>query len=216
MLETRSLSGEINGLLAALKEHPLTIRDIIHVIQGRAYTLLLVLLSLPFCLPIPLMGLSTINGTIIAIIGLRLSLRLDPWLPARILDAPISAANLTRILTASRKLARALERLLKPRLSFLVDWVLLHHLYGAMICISGSLLLLPLPIPLSNLFPGLTVIFLAAALLERDGYFVILGTIMFVLTCVFFVGIYIGGTATIDLMKQWLGEWIFNAPSTPD
>lgn len=207
--QPRTLSQEIDGLLNALTSHSLTLRDIMTVFKGRAYTLLLILISLPFCLPIPLMGLSTVTGSIVALIGLRLSLRLDPWLPDRLLDAPISAVNIARILNASKKTARVLERLLKPRWCFLVDWVVLHHFYGAMICISGVLLLLPLPIPLSNVLPGLTIIFLAAALLERDGYFIVAGIIMFVLTCAFFVGIYFGGAAAMSLVKEWFGDWLF-------
>src|SRR5687768_15821211 len=87
----RRLSREIDDLLAALSERPISLREIIAVIQGRAYTLLLILFSLPFCLPLPLPGLSTALGAVIAIIGLRLSLRLEPWLPARILDAQFSS-----------------------------------------------------------------------------------------------------------------------------
>src|SRR5215203_536054 len=89
--QPRRLSHEIDALLAALSERPISLREIIAVIQGRAYTLLLILLSLPFCLPLPLPGLSTALGAVIAIIGLRLSLRLHPWLPARMLDARFSS-----------------------------------------------------------------------------------------------------------------------------
>ncbi len=202
----RRLSREIDELLASLREGPITLREIIAVIHGRAYTLLLILISLPFCLPIPLPGLSTALGAIVAIIGLRLSLRLEPWLPAAVLDAPLASSMVAHLLKASRRVAAGLEVLLKPRWSFLVDWVLLHHLYGAMICISGLLLLLPLPVPLSNLVPGLTIIFLAAALLERDGYFVIAGILMFALTLVFFGGIYLGGAAAVTWVKEWVGE----------
>lgn len=203
--EPRKLSGEIDGLLATLGEHPITLREIIAVIHGRAYTLLLVLMSLPFCLPVPLMGLSTVIGTIIALIGLRLSMRLEPWLPDRILDAPIASHHVARLLKASKQLARALELLLRPRWCVLVDWVVLHHVYGAMICISGLLLLLPLPIPFSNLLPGLTVIFLAAALIERDGLFVVAGIITFVITCFFFAAIFAGGVAAANWMEHWFG-----------
>ena len=197
------LSEEIDALVAALNERPISLREIIAVIQARAYTLLLILLSLPFCLPLPLPGLSTALGAVIAIIGLRLSLRLQPWLPARILDARFSPKLVARILKASRRLAVALEVLLKPRWIFLVDWVLLHHLYGAMICLSGLLLMLPLPIPFSNVLPGLAIIFLAAALMERDGWFIVAGMVMFVITCVFFGAIFIGGAAAIRVVSQW-------------
>ena len=177
----------------------------LHVMQGRAYMLLLILLSLPFCTPIPIPGLSTLFGGIIALIGLRLSLRLTPWLPARILDAQIPQNFASTLLQAARKTARGLEILLKPRLSVLVDFLLLHHLYGAMICISGLLLMLPLPIPFSNILPAITIIFLAGALLERDGYFVIAGVLAFVLDAAFFSAIFLGGAAVVNWLEDWFG-----------
>jgi hypothetical protein len=37
--------------------------------------------------------------------------------------------------------------------------------------LSGLLMLLPLPIPLTNTLPALTVVLLAAGAIERDGLF---------------------------------------------
>lgn len=201
----RRLSGEIEALLEKLSERPVTLREIIAVTHSRAYTLLLILLSLPFCLPVPVPGLSTALGAVIALIGLRLSLRADPWLPAAVLDAPVPSSKVALVLRGSLRLARGLEVFLRPRLCFLVDYAILHHLYGAMICISGLLLLLPLPIPFSNLVPALAVIFLSAAIIERDGYFIIVGTLMFAVTIAFFGAIFFGGAAMFNWLRDWVG-----------
>ena len=202
----RQLSAEIDLLLLALAERPLRLREMITVMRGRAYTLLLILLSIPFCLPIPLPGLSTVLGGIIALIGLRLSLRLDPWLPMRVLDAELSAVTVTRLLTASRRVARGLESVLRPRFSFLLDFVVMHHIYGAMICISGLLLMLPLPLPFTNMLPAVTIILLSGALLERDGYFAVGGMLMFVVTIIFFASLLAGGMALVNLIEGWFGR----------
>jgi hypothetical protein len=210
----RRLSNEIDALLAALSERPVTLREIIAVIHGRAYMLLLILLSLPFCSPVPVPGLSTVLGAIIALIGLRLSLRAKPWLPAALLDAPVASAKVATLLRGSRKVARGMEVFLCPRWCILVDLEVLHHFYGAMICISGLLLLLPLPIPFSNLIPALSIIFLAAAMVERDGYFIVAGVIMFGLTLAFFGGIFWGGAAVVNWLQDWFGG-IFQPDETP-
>jgi hypothetical protein len=68
-----------------------------------------------------------------------------------------------------------------------------------MTCISGLFLMLPLPVPASNILPALTVIFLAAAMLECDG----LCVIAFAITLVFFDGIFIGGAAAIHAVREW-------------
>lgn len=197
------MSEEIAALLAALPEHQVTLREVMATLKGRAYTLLLLILALPFCQPLPLPGLSTFFGAIIALIGLRLSLRLEPWIPARMLERPLSTRVLALTLTSAMRIVRMLEIVLRPRWSFLVEWTLLHRLHGAMICVSGLFLLLPLPVPLSNVLPAFAIVLLAAAMLERDGLFGILGFIAFALTLVFFGGIFLGGAAAIDAVRQW-------------
>jgi hypothetical protein len=198
----KKLSEELHGLVEAFAERAVTLRDVIGVLKGRAYTLLLILLALPFCTPIPLPGLSTLFGMIIALIGFRLSLRLNPWLPARLLDAYLPPRFFQKLLRATLRILRGIEYFLRPRWSYLVDTRPLHHLYGAVICMCGLFLLLPLPVPFSNLFPALTVVFLASAILERDGFFVLAGGLMFVFTLAFFGGLAWGGLETFDFLRR--------------
>lgn len=213
--EAPRLSEQFTHLIEMLSAHPVQLRDILAVMHGRAYTLLLILLSLPFCQPIPLPGFSTPFGVVIVLIGARLSLRLDPWLPRRALDYEIRADVLLPVLTGSRKLIRRLEYFLRPRWSLLLDLGLLHHLYGAIILVCGILLLLPLPVPFSNLLPALTVVLLAAGMLEKDGYFVIAGLLVFVVTLLFFSGIFLGGAATMMWLEDHFGGIFDPADEAP-
>ena len=48
------------------------------------------------------------------------------------------------------------------------------------------------------------MIFLSAAMIERDGYLIICGTIMFVITLAFFGALFFGGAALVG----WLGDWV--------
>ena len=116
------MSEEIAALLAELPQHRVTLREVLATLKGRAYTLLLIILALPFCQPLPLPGLSTLFGTIIALIGLRLSLRLEPRIPATMLEKPISTRLLVVTLTSAMRIVRMLEVVLRPRWSFLVEW----------------------------------------------------------------------------------------------
>lgn len=86
------LSEEIAGLLGVFAERSVTLREVMEVLRGRAYTLLLILLVLPFCTPIPLPGISTPFGLVVAVIGFRLALGQKPWLPARLLDTQLPAS----------------------------------------------------------------------------------------------------------------------------
>ena len=196
------LSEEVARLAAVLGERPVCLREVITILRGRAYTLLLIILALPFCTPIPLPGLSTAFGLMIALIGFRLSLRQKPWLPRRLLDTTLPARFLSGALTATRRLVRFLEYFLKPRWTGLLDRRVLHHAYGAAITVSGLLLLLPLPIPFTNLLPALTVILFASALLERDGYFVVAGAVAMAVSLVVFIALFWGGAEVAGWIKE--------------
>jgi hypothetical protein len=201
-LKPRRLSEEIAGLIDAFAERSVTLREVLSVLRGRAYTLLVILLALPFCTPIPLPGLSSPFGLVIAFIGFRLALGQEPWLPRRLLDRKMPPRFFARLLGAARRLIRALEWFLRPRWSYLLDTKLLHHAYGAMICVGGLLLVLPLPIPFSNGLPALTIVLIASAILERDGYCLVTGLVFFALTLCFFGAIFWGGIEAFTWLRE--------------
>ena len=200
------LSDELRRLIETFAERSVTLREVMAVLRGRGYTLLLILLALPFCTPIPLPGLSTPFGLVIAVIGFRLSLRQAPWLPARLLDTALPPRFFARLLSAGRWVIRLLEWGLRPRRVALVERGALHHVYGVMVLVSGLLLLLPLPVPFSNSLPALVVILTAAALMERDGYCAVAALALFALTLCFFAALAWGGAEGIAWVKDWLGR----------
>lgn len=169
-------------------------------LEGRVYTLLLVLLSLPFCQPISLPGLSTPFGVIIALLGIRFAFRQKPWLPRKLLHIRIPARVLPAVMRGAAKLLGWLERFLHPRGVRLFDYRITQLGAGLVIAACGLLLLLPLPIPFSNLLPALTVVFLAASFTERDAVMLALGGVAFTLTLAFFALIFFGGVEFL----QWL------------
>lgn len=166
--------------------------------QGRGFDLLLLLISLPFITPIPLPGLSTPFGLVVAIIGGRLALGQRPWLPKRLLRQELPPRLIVRILGAAGWLLRWLEVLLRPRLHFLHEQLVFRRVAGVLIMLSGLLLLLPLPIPLTNSFPALTVVLLAAGALERDGLFFLAGCGMFAVALAYFSLLTFGGAHILD------------------
>lgn len=199
------LSEELVGIIILLNARSVRLREVLSVLHGRAYTLVLLLLALPFCTPVPLIGVSTPFGLIVALIGFRLALGRKPWLPQRLLDTILPGRFFTRVLGAARWLVRMFEALLRPRRS---DWVenrIYRHGYGVIVFVCGLLLMLPLPIPLTNGLPALTIVLLAGATLERDGVSMIAGLLSFVLTLSLFAFLLWGGTEAVGWLKEWLG-----------
>ncbi len=200
----RKLSEELADLRARLGAKPMTLREVIHSLRGRAYTLLVILLALPFITPIPLPGLSTPFGLAIAFIALRLALCQRPWLPMKLQRKQLPAGFFDRVFAVAGKVIALLETFLRPRLALISAPGAMLQLHALFILISALVLLLPLPIPFSNSFPAWTILLLGAGMLERDGLFILLGYLVFVLGVFYFILL---GEATQHMINA-IARWI--------
>lgn len=195
----RKLSEVLRHLVVEFHQRPVTLREVIVVLQGRAFLLLMILLSLPFLLPVPMPGLSTVLGTVIAVIAFRLTLGQKPWLPARLLDRELPPKFFPALLSGASRALRFLEVMLKPRQFWLTASPLLLQVHAFIILVAALVLLLPLP-PGTNFPPALCIVTMASGLLERDGRFILAGYVAFVFNIVFFALFAIYGKQVI----QWV------------
>lgn len=200
----RKLSEELANLRILAGERALTLREVLYVLGGRGYMLLVLLLALPFITPIPLPGLSVPFGLAIALISLRLTLGLRPLLSKNLQRKELPAGFIGKVFTVAEKILRFLEKFLRPRLTFLTDTPLLTQLHALLMLLAALALLLPLPIPFTNSFPAWTILLVAAGLLERDGLFILAGYVVFVAGVFYFVFL---GEATAHLLRE-LMQWL--------
>jgi hypothetical protein len=199
------LSALLRRVAEEFAERPLDFQELVRLTHGRAYDVLLVFLSLPFLTPIPLPFLSTVLGSVMVLIGARLALGQRPWLPQYFLRRKVEGRKLITLLNAGSRIFRWLEIFLRPRLSFIHTTWIFQRLTGAFIVVSGVFLLLPLPIPLTNILPASTVLVLAAGALERDGVFFLTGCVLFTLNLVFFGALAFGAAETVTWIVRWMG-----------
>jgi len=202
----RKLSVELAELHARAGDRAISLREVIFVLRHRAYMLLIILLALPFIQPVPLPGLSTPLGLAIVLIALRLSLGQRPWLPKRIQRAKLPAGFFGKMMTLTERLLRFLESILRPRWPAVTGTGLLNQLHAIVILASALILLLPLPIPLSNLLPAWAIFLLACGLLGRDGLFIVLGYVAFAIGAAYFI--LLGNVAHEAFQHAW--EWLRN------
>ena len=200
----RKLSEELTDLRRRVAERPVTIRELLYALKGRAYMLLVILLVLPFLLPLPLPGLSTPFGLAIILVCLRLALGQRPWLPMSIQRRELPAGFIPRILDLATRIIGWLERVLRPRWLVLTEHALIRQLHAIVMVAAASILLLPLPIPFSNSLPGWSILLLASGLLERDGRAIALGYLMFALSVVY---LWLFGEAAQELLELTLAWW---------
>ncbi len=200
----RKLSEELAMILREFEVETVTLREVLGLLKGRGYVLLVMLLALPFCTPVPLPGVSTPFGLIIGIIGARLACGAKPWLPSRLLDTRLSPKIFGKVFALTRKIILGFERLLRPRLLWVTSTPLRLQLHAVPIVICAVLLLLPLPIPFSNTVPAWSIMLMAGGLLERDGGFIIAAYITSLLAVAFFGVIAIFGVEAVDFIWKWL------------
>jgi len=166
------LSSDLQRLYNRLDGDSLTVRELEESLKGRGFAILILLMTIPFCI-IPVPGLSMPFGIAILITGMRIACGRKPWLPDFILNKEIPHHRLKRLLSMGVRISLRLEKVIKPRMSFLQSWPGMVNLAGVSIALGGLLLLIPLPF--SNWLPAWAVLLLTVGMMEKDGLFVLIG-----------------------------------------
>lgn len=197
------LSADIRSLLGAANGQPMALVEIEAHLKGRGYALLVLFLAAPFPIPsVP--GLSVPFGIAIMLIGMAFMLRRRPRLPGFILRKKVGFATLQKVIPFIARVMERLERHMKPRLGFLIAGPVMTSLFGLGIVSGGFFLALPLPIPLSNCAPALSIIFLILGTLCRDGVMILLGYVLGIAAWAYMaVWIYFGACLAPKLRLLW-------------
>lgn len=180
-LEDKSCSQVLFDLLQTAPADGMTVRALIHALGERGLLMACMLFAMPSLLPIPIPGMSVPQGLIITLIGLGVVMNRAPLLPERLLEYRLPHKTLFLILEKGVRLFHRIERLSYPRLLGMTHgWV--HALNGVLLVGGAIILSLPLPIPFSNVLPAYGILFTAFGTLQRDGWLVIAGYGMYLLT----------------------------------
>jgi hypothetical protein len=193
-------------LLRLVREFPgerLTMADIVAGLEDRTFGLLMLLLALPNCPPMPgIPFLSTVTGTPLAFFAGQLALGQPmPWLPQRLLRQSLDRAQLLRVLETIAPYIKRVERLLKHRLPWLATGAGERVAAGIACALA---VILALPIPGGNLLPAWAIVFFALGIVERDGVCVVIGGAITVLAlAVVTLVLVLGVKLTIYLLSAW-------------
>lgn len=169
-----SLEQSIKHLLKKAHQQPISFKFLFETLSGKGRYLILLLLSLPFCQPIPLPGLSTIFGILIALIGISITMGRHVILPKAFLKRKVSHKAIESIAKKALWLVKKIKPLLHRRLELFVYQPAFRILNGVLIIFLGLFLALPIPIPLTNLIPGWIIFIMALGLLEDDGLMILI------------------------------------------
>ena len=165
----------------------ITLNELLERTAGRGLYLVIILLVLPFIVPVSIPGFSTVLGLSVALLSSRLAFGQTQRLPGFLGRRKLSLAVQQKLLAGSVKYLRFIEGLVKPRQT---PWISMRpaRFFNALLMTFMALLLAlpfpPLP-PFTNSLPCYSIILLAVSMMEEDGvtiwiaYAVSLGTIVY-------------------------------------
>jgi hypothetical protein len=200
----KPVSTVLSEIIQMMPAEGLTLQTLLELLGGRGLLIFCMVLTIPFLLPVSIPGTSTPFGLLIMLNALGLAMQKSPWLPARLMNRRIARRQLVPMLEQGAHLFARLEKLIRPRLLILTHRASMGRLNVMLLGFSGLLLTAPLPLPFSNTLPAYGVLFLAIGNLERDGYAVLAGYLMVLLSLAYFATVAILGGLGATALASFL------------
>lgn len=166
-----------------------SVTQLLVILEPIEFALAGLVLATPFLQPVPLPGLSTPFGLFLAVTGVLQILGLGhASLPKKLGERKLEHATVIKILFYCEKLLLGLQKIPHLNLGSGFMRVTAHpRVLGWHIVFMALMLSLPLPIPFSNSIPAWGIVFSCLAMIESNGFFVLL-SYAFLLANVFFFG----------------------------
>lgn len=161
------------------------IRDLLLELDHRAIAAMLFIFAVPNTIPVP-PGVSGVLGAPLIFLAVQLMLGRPPWLPRLISDRSFARTDFEKVVTKVGPWLQKAERLMRPRLEILAKPPA-EYLIGALAFLLAVVLFLP--IPLGNMLPAIAICILALGLIERDGVWVLIGTVVSIASVVIVSGV---------------------------
>ena len=165
--------SQVLTTLAAEPEERISFRSILELLRDRSFAILVVLLGLPNCLPMP-PPVPSVSALLLILVATQIGVRrTEPWFPRAVLKSSVARADLRRAVGRALPVVNVLERWSRPR------WHLFNARVGA---ILSALLLIIMALGMLTAAPvigqvpfGLAVCLIGLGQAERDGMLVMSG-----------------------------------------
>ena len=165
--EPERVSDRIEGW--ARGEGPKTLGSLIDLFEEKSFAVIFVILLGVPALPIPTGGATHVFEIIAMLMALQLIVgREQVWLPQRWRKMGLAGSKQTRFMSALVKVIRWLERLSRPRLSWLFDHRVSNACFGVLILLLSVGAFVAPPFSGLDTLPALGAVLVALAVLLED------------------------------------------------
>lgn len=177
---------------------------------GSSFSLLCIILSLPFLSPISLGPLAVVGGLTLAAVAWQLVRgHASPVLPKRVRAVEMSPKTWGVLLATCARVVSFCQRFSRQRYSGWVEGRRGAALRGWLILANGLLMAVPLfGLPLNNALPAIAIIVICLAELEDDGALLWVGFALSGLAACYILGVVaiiaFFGMQGIETAVQWL------------
>ena len=187
----------------------ITLNHLLERTGGRGFYLVVILMALPFIVPLSIPGVSTVLGLAVSLLSFKIALGASPRLPRFMGDRKLSPDFQGTVLRGSVKFVRLVEKLVRPRRTPWMNTRPARFINALLMTFMGLLLAMPFPPlpPLTNALPCYCIILLAASMMEEDGvtiwfaYALSLGTTVYLGLNVFLL--IEAGKKAVELIRRW-------------
>jgi hypothetical protein len=184
-------TSEILVALVQRDSERLSIGEIVYTLGPQAFALLVFVLGLPNCLPMP-PPIPFLCGLLLAVVAIQMIIGLPvPWLPGRLLRRSVLRADVARAVERALPRLRKLERLSRARLTLFGSSIGMR-VTGAIVFVIALGLLVAAPF-IGQIPLGLAACLVGLGLVERDGAIVIGGVVVGIIG----IGLSLGFVAAI-------------------
>ena len=177
-----ALSKELIAFREKIAADKVPVQRLLQSLPPRALAMVSLISSLPFFLPLPMMGISTLMGLLIIFCAMGIILNGRVWLPQSIAVKMVPTEILHKAIDKLMSFSKKLERFVKPRLLWLSTPYFMK-LHGLALIIAALILALPSP-PGGNIPPALAIAAMSLGIMEEDGLWIGLGYILTALNIV--------------------------------
>jgi hypothetical protein len=156
-------------LIAEIEAPEITVGDLITYLRARAYGVIFILLAVISLVP----AMSIPGGVLIAVFAVQMAAGIQtPGLPRRLAELRIPMSKLRWAIERLVPILARMERHVQPRWPWMTAPPAINGVGLLMALVSVTF---ALPVPLTQLAPGLAILLIAVAMLERDGRVLLLG-----------------------------------------